>query len=125
MTNPTMCKSILQEAEEIIYGDREQTYGHPGKNLTNIANLWGMYLAGKFGNGIGSIQAEDVANMMMLVKIARLINTPGHRDSLVDICGYAALVERIHAYQTEAQKDHFKPEGPSAGADGHSFCSDY
>jgi len=89
--------SILEEAQEIIYGDREQTYGAPGKNLENIANLWEMYLRGKgiIHEDCDGLFAQDVALMMVLMKTARLINTPDHRDSLVDICGYAALIERI------------------------------
>lgn len=43
-----------------------------------------------------SISSEDVAHMMILLKVARLANDPYHRDSLVDVCGYAALSERIN-----------------------------
>jgi len=32
--------------------------------------------------------------MMVLLKGARLANDPNHHDSVVDICGYAALIER-------------------------------
>lgn len=84
--------SVLREAEAIIYGDREQTYGAPGKNLARIAALWSSYLD-------QSLSREDVANLMILLKVARLQNTPTHRDSLVDICGYAALIERVHGEQ--------------------------
>jgi hypothetical protein len=90
-------KSILEEAQEIIYGDREQTYGSPAKNLQLIANLWENYLHGKglWKEDSPGLFAEDIALMMVLMKIARLVNTPDHRDSLVDICGYTALIERI------------------------------
>jgi len=90
-------ESILAEAERVIYGDREKTYGTPGKNLTNIAELWEAYLMGRGLLDVGSsgVLPTDVANMMILLKVARLANNPGHRDSLVDIAGYAALVERI------------------------------
>ncbi len=89
--------SILEEAHDIIYGDREQTYGNPAKNLENIANLWEMYLRGRgvLDENCDGLFAQDVALMMILLKTARLINTPDHRDSLVDIAGYAALVDRI------------------------------
>jgi hypothetical protein len=80
-------ENVLQEAERIIYGDREKTYGHPAKNLTTTANFWGEYLGTK-------ITAKDVCVMMMLLKIARLRNDINHRDSVVDTCGYAALIER-------------------------------
>lgn len=90
-------KNILKEAEKIIYGDREKTYGDPAKNLRAIASLWEMYLyeRGVLDQNSDSLRPEDIANMMILLKVARLINDPKHRDSLVDICGYAALVERI------------------------------
>ena len=80
--------SILDEAKEIIYGDREKTYGAPDKNLNMIAELWGAYHGVLF-------TAEDVCNMMILLKVARLANDPKHRDSQIDLCGYAALMERI------------------------------
>lgn len=90
--------SVLDTAKKIIYGDREKTYGHPSKNLECIATMWEAYLLSRGlldENGDG-IRAEDVAVMMVLLKAARLGNDPTHHDSLVDICGYAALVERCH-----------------------------
>lgn len=84
-------KSVLEEAKEIIYGDREKTYGHPSKNLETIAHMWGAYLNAKTND---VLSAQDVAVMMVLLKGARLANNPSHRDSVVDICGYAALIER-------------------------------
>ena len=88
--------NILKEANTIIYGDREKTYGHPSKNLETIAKMWNAYLvaSGVAENGGGDLTAKDVAGMMILLKTARLANNPEHRDSLVDICGYAALIER-------------------------------
>ncbi len=35
-------------------------------------------------------EPRDVAMLMILLKIARLAETPNHRDSIVDIIGYAA-----------------------------------
>lgn len=80
--------SILDDAKAIIYGDREKTYGEPSKNLTKIAELWTAYSGVKFN-------ANDVCMMMILLKVARLTNDSTHRDSLTDLCGYAALMERI------------------------------
>jgi len=84
-------KSVLKEAQAIIYGDRENTYGHPSKNLKAIAAMWNAYL-----NSVGGreLNAQDVCVMMVLLKGARLANDPNHHDSVVDICGYAALIER-------------------------------
>lgn len=85
--------SVLEEAQTIIYGDREKTYGHPAKNLKTIANMWSAYM-NNMDDGNFTITAKDVAAMMMLVKVARFANDPSHRDNLVDVCGYAALIER-------------------------------
>jgi hypothetical protein len=83
--------SVLKEANKIIYGDREQTYGKPSKNLDTIAKMWNAYIGALDKR---DLNAKDVAVMMILLKSARLANQPDHRDSIVDICGYAALIER-------------------------------
>jgi hypothetical protein len=83
--------SVLKEAHKIIYGDREKTYGKPSKNLDTIAKMWNAYLTAL---GERDLNAKDVATMMILLKAARLANDQTHRDSVVDICGYAALIER-------------------------------
>jgi len=88
--------NVLKEANAIIYGDREKTYGHPSKNLKTIAVMWQAYLDAR---GEVSVSPKDVAALMMLVKVARFANDPDHRDNLVDICGYAALVERCDETQ--------------------------
>lgn len=86
--------SILQEANQVIYGDREDTHGDPGKNLRTIAAYWNTHIkaAKSMEPGLTEI---DVAGMMILLKQARLANKPTHRDSLVDIAGYAGLQDRI------------------------------
>lgn len=89
-------KDILQKAKEIIYGDREKTYGNPGFNLQSIADFWTVYLRRKNPDvHIDAVTMTDVAQLMILLKTARLINSPSHIDSLVDQCGYAALHERV------------------------------
>lgn len=88
--------SVLQEANEIIYGDREKTYGAPNKNLNMIADYWSVHLSSKYDVDI-QLTPDDVCGMMILMKQARLANDPTHRDSLVDICGYSALQERVRS----------------------------
>jgi hypothetical protein len=41
------------------------------------------------------ITAYDAAMMMLLVKVARLMHSPGHQDSHIDIAGYASISEEI------------------------------
>lgn len=90
--------NILLEANKIIYGDREQAYGNPRFNLDTIAQLWSVYFQRKFyswGIDGANFTAEDVAQLMILLKTARLIHNPTHVDSLTDQAGYAALQHRI------------------------------
>lgn len=90
--------NILMEANKIIYGDREKAYGSPRFNLDTIAKFWTLYLHRLFHSwGIegAQLKAEDVAQMMILLKTARLIHNPTHVDSLTDQAGYAALQHRI------------------------------
>lgn len=79
--------TILDEASEVVFGDREATYGHPSINLERIAAFWAVV----FGH---PITIEQVCHAMIAVKLARAIHSPNHRDTMVDICGYAALLER-------------------------------
>jgi hypothetical protein len=95
--------SVLKEANSIINGDREKTYGHPAKNLKTIATMWDAYLkARKYSDAVAP---KDVAAMMVLVKVARFANDPDHRDNLVDMCGYAALIERCDEEPKEQEDE--------------------
>jgi len=87
----------IDEAREIIYGDREKTYGNPARNLTAVATMWQAYLnvlLDKSHDGELHLTAEDVCAMMALLKTARFANSPDHRDNIVDAIGYWALIER-------------------------------
>lgn len=92
-------KSVLDDAKDIIFGDREKTYGRPEFNLQTIAEFWRIYLERKH-NVLVALLPEDVAFMMVLLKMARLMNSPTHRDSQVDLCGYVALIDRIQREET-------------------------
>lgn len=80
-------KSILQEAGELVAGDRQQEYGPPAKNFGRIATMWSVYLGVEIG-------ARQVADMMILLKTTRLMQGP-HRDSYVDIAGYAHIGSQL------------------------------
>jgi len=91
--------SILGKAEEIVNGERQATYGGAFGNHQRIANLWNAYGDGKYQSW-QSINPVDVAIMMMLLKVARLEESPSHEDSYVDIAGYAEV-----AYRCVTKKD--------------------
>ena len=88
-------ESILQEAEGLINGDRERDYGHPKKNLNDISAFWSTYLVAKHGIPV-TLSATDVCNLMTLLKIARGVNGPFKRDTIVDSAAYQGLIGRLH-----------------------------
>lgn len=79
-------KAILDDAEKCVCADRLFQYGPPEDSFAKLAKLWEAFL----GLESGEITAHDVAAMLALLKIARIANNAGHRDSWVDLAGYAA-----------------------------------
>lgn len=78
-----MKKELLEEAARLVEGSRKDDYGTTKASFTNISNLWTTYLK-------HPVTPADVAAMMILLKLSRSQNNPAHRDSWVDIAGYAA-----------------------------------
>jgi hypothetical protein len=101
-----MSESILEEAQRLIHGDRNKNYGHPRENFADISALFSGYLGVEITN-------IDVANLMILVKIARVKGTGYHRDSFTDIAGYAGCVERIYEEDEDDYPEEYK-ESPLA-----------
>ena len=79
--------NLLQEAESLINGQRRKDYGGVSESFAVISGLWSAYLDRE-------ITPHDVCNMMVLMKVSRARNG-FHRDSYVDIAGYAALTEKL------------------------------
>ncbi len=75
----------------LIAGGRQADYGHPEDNLQDIADVWQVYAARAMEDHTW-LNATDVANMMVLLKTVRQVKGY-HKDSVVDIMGYAALAE--------------------------------
>ena len=75
---------ILETAKSIINGERAGTYGKAEDSFKIIASLWSAYLA-------IDVSATDVANLMILMKVARNSSGVYKEDNWIDICGYAAL----------------------------------
>lgn len=96
---------VLKDAVAAIE-DRQKNYGPPTRNFEVIASLWNAYLLAKydFGGDWSMLSPADVAAMMRLVKEARLIETPNHRDSYVDIAGYAACGAEVTAPAEKNEK---------------------
>ena len=81
--------NIFKKAKELVNGDRAKEYGSAYANHKRIAEIWSVIL-GK------QITISQVYQCMIGVKLSRLIETPDHTDSWVDICGYSRLGGEKH-----------------------------
>ena len=88
MFTMTTRKDILDLAAQAVLTDRNTSYGEPEDNFRTISRFWSVYL------GV-ELCPQDVAAMMVMLKIARIRVNPGHIDSMVDIAGYAACMGEL------------------------------
>lgn len=86
----TLRRKALMEAADLIDSDRNAIYGEPEDNFRRIADLFSGYLETE-------ITPSQVAILMALVKVARLVHTPDHHDSYIDAAGYFAIGAELAA----------------------------
>jgi hypothetical protein len=67
---------------------RFKEYGDPNTSFGEIAALWSIILKKK-------ITPKQVALMMICLKMIRLLENENHQDSVIDIAGYAALLQGL------------------------------
>lgn len=91
---------MLEEAEAAVAGPRQHHYGDPRTNLTRIAMMWSALLG-------QPVTPEQVCMCMIAVKLGRLVNTPSHRDSWVDIAGYVRVADLAGCDRLDAPADTF------------------
>lgn len=82
---------LLQEAEELVTGDRNKTYGSPTQNFEDTATVWNVQLGHKLKEPLTS---SDVAMLMILLKVVRH-KASKKRDNWLDIAGYAACGSEV------------------------------
>ena len=94
---PTTRAEILDAAKKIVTGDREKQYGKPEDNFAVIARFWEVYLSERCvgGGAEVTLNPDDVAMLMALMKIARIMTGTFKGDSYIDACGYLACAAEI------------------------------
>ena len=75
---------LLDEAKNLVNGPRARDYGDAYENHERVAQLWSTILG-------QDVSVSQVYQCLMALKLARLIVSPTHTDSWVDIAGYASL----------------------------------
>lgn len=119
---PDEPENVLQEAERLIYGDRQATYGHPASDFQAMGRIAGailhrwlqskrMVVVQNVGEA-GVEEREDVeyfpdvdprivALLMTAVKLSREAGQH-KRDNLVDLAGYAGCAQRCVEHEEGA-----------------------
>lgn len=95
-------QEVLQAAIDTVCHDREDQYGNPENNFEAISHFWSVYLNATLGTTddgklIRYVTPDDVAAMMMLLKIARIATGAPKRDNWVDAAGYAGCGAEIQS----------------------------
>lgn len=88
----------LETAINLTAGDRNKAYGPPHRNLSDCALLWDAYLAIRNG---AQLDAEAVAWMNVLQKIARSAQPGYHPDNYTDAAAYSAIAGECRQIEIE------------------------
>lgn len=94
-------ETVAQEAYRLVHGDRGADYSHPLDDFGRTARMVNALLQHKLSQPVSE---EDIALIMIAVKLSRLANKPDHRDSAVDIAGYAECYFMVRE-ERERRKD--------------------
>jgi len=89
--SPTSAPNILADALACTQGDRQAAYGSPIDNWARTAKI------AQAITGLDCLTPEVCVKVAIAMKQARLIQTPGHRDSMVDLAGYAWVLSEVVA----------------------------
>jgi len=81
-------RQVLTKAKMLINKDRDYEYGDATEAFRDIAKIWNVLID---TDSMDPISPQDVAMMMIAMKLVRIKNKSDHWDSWVDIAGYAAL----------------------------------
>ena len=94
MSSPA--EMFLKHVAQIV-AERGTQYGEATGNMAAIARRWSATLGRE-------ISPAQVVICLLDLKLARLAHDPAHEDSVVDVCGYAALLAEIT--RTTEQEGH-------------------
>jgi hypothetical protein len=89
-----MDTNLLNEVEQTIK-TRTEVHGEVENNFTEIARYWNVYLENE-NKLFESIEAEDVAEMMALLKLARSQSGEYNEDDYRDRLGYVLFANNIN-----------------------------
>lgn len=79
--------AMLERAAR-INAERRSAYGDPAASMTAVAARWSVTLG-------HPVTPAEVVLCIIDLKLVRLAHDPTHRDSVLDVIGYAALLPEV------------------------------
>lgn len=90
---PPLGVQVLLDAAH-TFDEREKEYGKAGQHWVDVARVWTSVTG-------HPITPTEAVRMMIALKLMRLKNNPFHKDSLIDIAGYTAVLAEAVAMEKE------------------------
>lgn len=82
--------AALDCAKHLVSGDRAETHGEMLAGFGTIAEFWTTYLVARGDPAGRPLTADEVCDMMELLKVARRLGGKHNADDYIDAAGYAA-----------------------------------
>jgi hypothetical protein len=107
-TNADRRAEFLETVRNFVCKDRNVTHGDAEDNFRVISQLWNVYLHNsKCEPSSPDLNSTDVAIMMCLFKVARLMANPKNMENWHDLAGYAACGGGIVMKKLEEEKKQY------------------
>ena len=82
-------EAMLRQAARVV-GQRRRAYGDPTASMAAVAARWSITLG-------QPVTPAQVVLCLIDLKLARLGHDPAHADSILDVAGYAAVLEEVRS----------------------------
>jgi len=79
--------AMLKEAAHIV-AERSKSYGSPAQSMELLAKRWSLTIG-------HNVTPAQVVMCLIDLKLTRLSHDPSHQDSILDIAGYAAVLQEV------------------------------
>lgn len=104
-------RTILEEAQGLVFADRRDDYGDATHSCQTIADLMTAYLHGR---GLlpadRRLEAYDAPQLLLLLKVSRFATGGAKRDTLVDQAGYAEVTAKVVGIDPEQLQPEHRDE---------------
>jgi hypothetical protein len=83
---------IIETANQLVGGDRAKQHGDKRRNFQTIANMWSAYLGDQLAK---PLTPEQIAWLMVLLKVARTKSGSKNVDNAIDAVGYSGIAGEL------------------------------